>query len=82
MGLKDWDFVLMPYGDRWRKDRRTFHSQMHLNAAHKFQSVQTLQARLFLKRLMDRSEELAVTVRGYVEDTLAGGGFLILFLGL
>ena len=64
MGFKDWNFVLTPYGERWRKDRRIFHSQTQLNATPKFQSVQTLQARLFLKKLIDRSDDLAVTVRG------------------
>ena len=66
MGFEDWAFTIMSYGERWRKERRMFHSQMHMNTTPKFQSVQTLQARLFLKKLVDRSDELAVAVRGYV----------------
>lgn len=69
MGLEDWDFGIMIYGERWRKERRMFHSQMHMNAAPKFQSVQILQARRFLKKLVDCSDELAVTVREYVYDS-------------
>ena len=66
MGLEDWDFVLRPYGERWRKERRIFHSQMNMNSAPKFQSVQVHQARLFLKQLVDHLNELALSVRGYV----------------
>ena len=66
MGLEDWNFGLMTYGEHWRKDRRMFHSQMHINITPKFQIVQTLQARLLLKQLVDPSDKLAVTVRGYV----------------
>lgn len=64
MGLNDWDFAVRPYGELWRKERRMFHSQLHSNAAPKFQGVQTRQARLFLKQLVDQPNELAVNVRG------------------
>lgn len=66
MGVAAWDFVLVPYGERWRKDRRLFHSQMHLNAAPRFKSVQAHQARKFLKQLVDHSDDLEVSVKGYV----------------
>jgi len=55
----------MPYGEHWRKDRRLFHSQLHSNAAPKFKSVQTRQARKFLKQLADHPKDLNVAVRGY-----------------
>ena len=66
MGLEDWNFAIMTYGDTWRKTRRIFHSQMHSNAAPRFQSVQKRQARAFLKQLLEDPTELAVSVRGYV----------------
>ena len=66
MGLWDWDFVLLPYGERWREKRRLFHSQLSPSSAPEFQSVQLRQAHLFLKELVNHSNQLAVTVRGYV----------------
>lgn len=66
MGVEEWNFGFLPYGETWRKTRRVFHSQMHTNAAPKFQTVQKRQARAFLKQLLENQTELAVSVRGSV----------------
>lgn len=72
MGLEDWNLAFMSYGETWRKTRRLFHSQMHTNASPKFQSIQTRQARAFLKHLLEDPTELAISVRGYVKMLSTG----------
>lgn len=64
MGFGDCMFSVMPYGEMWRKQRRMFHSQMHLNAVPKYQGAQLRQARRFLRQLLNESSDLSVSVRG------------------
>ena len=60
--------VIRPYGESWRRERRMFHSQTHQNAAPKYKNVQMRQARLFMKKLAADPSDLAVSVRGYVQQ--------------
>ncbi|KAF8524543.1 cytochrome P450 [Hysterangium stoloniferum] len=49
----DWSFVLMPYGDRWRRNRRMFHQHFYPGAIKAYQPLQIKHARDLLKRLQE-----------------------------
>lgn len=66
MGFAEWDFVLHPYGEKWRHDRRLFHSVTHMNVAPKYEKLQTRCARAFLKQLHTNSNDLRDSIRKYV----------------
>ncbi|KAF8498385.1 cytochrome P450 [Hysterangium stoloniferum] len=49
----NWSFVLMRYGDRWRRNRRMFHQHFHPGAIKAYQPLQIKHARDLLKRLRE-----------------------------
>ncbi|KAF8874029.1 cytochrome P450 [Infundibulicybe gibba] len=53
------DFLLsvMPYGTRWRHHHRRFHEHFNLNAVLKYRPVQSHEARVFLRRLLQSPEK-------------------------
>ena len=43
---------LMPYGQWWRKHRKSFHEYFHRDAVTKYQPIQRQEVRAFLRRLL------------------------------
>lgn len=41
----EWDFGIMPYGERWRRHRKTFNDKFHQTAVIEYQDVQVKQTR-------------------------------------
>ena len=59
--------VLLPYGDRFRRYRRLFHSLIGTQSMIKrFYPSEVLEARKFLRRILARPDDLAAHVRKYV----------------
>ena len=50
----DWSiaFSFMPYGQWWRRHRKSFHEYFHHNAVPKYQPVQRQEVQAFLRRLL------------------------------
>ncbi|KAG8777053.1 hypothetical protein FRC12_000568 [Ceratobasidium sp. 428] len=58
--LMNWSTLVsaLEYGERWRKSRRMMHQWLHKQAVEAFYPSQQRQARMFLQRLLSRSENL------------------------
>ncbi|KIJ57190.1 hypothetical protein M422DRAFT_23283 [Sphaerobolus stellatus SS14] len=61
-----WNFVVMRYGDKWRRHRRTFHQYFNQHAIKAFQPVQTQCSRELLRRLREEPEEFLDHCRNLV----------------
>ncbi|KAH7320356.1 cytochrome P450 [Rhizoctonia solani] len=48
--------AFLPYGERWRKQRRMTHEVLHKKASEEFWPAVTRQSRLALQRLLDRPQ--------------------------
>ncbi|KAJ3555828.1 hypothetical protein NM688_g2361 [Phlebia brevispora] len=51
----DWNFSILPYGQRWRDRRRVFHHYFNQNAVAHYHPVQLRETRAFLQRLLVRN---------------------------
>lgn len=58
-----WSFVLMPYGDRWRRTRRAFHQYFNQGAVENYKGLQIKEVRDFLKRLAETPDDLFHHIR-------------------
>ena len=60
-----WDFAmsLMPYGTRWRKQRRLFHEYFHANELYKYMPIQRREAHTVLRRLLVTPEDFLDHIR-------------------
>lgn len=58
-----WSFALWGYGPEWRRHRRLMHEELQPAAIAKYQSIQFRGARVFVKRLLDNTEDVHVTIR-------------------
>ncbi|KAF4566361.1 hypothetical protein EYR36_011787 [Pleurotus pulmonarius] len=54
----DWSFGHMPYGDRWRAHRKTFHTQFQPSSVSQFWPIQLKEAHAILRRLLDEPDAL------------------------
>ncbi|TFK50343.1 cytochrome P450 [Heliocybe sulcata] len=59
----DWDFALMPYGETWRKERRSFHQHFHQGVVDKYQPQQLREARRCLTRLLADPDDFLHHIR-------------------
>ncbi|KAF8518587.1 cytochrome P450 [Gautieria morchelliformis] len=64
-GLMGWDWLVtfMPYGERWRRHRRTIHQHFHPDAAARYEPVQLGHSRELLTRLYETPDQFAEHVR-------------------
>jgi len=55
----EWDLnmAIMPYGDKWRKNRKICHQNFHADAAKRYYSIQYGQVEKFLKNVLHEPEE-------------------------
>ncbi|KAF5313822.1 hypothetical protein D9619_013035 [Psilocybe cf. subviscida] len=60
-------FSLIPYGQWWRRHRRSFKEHFHANAVWKYQHVQARETRAFLNKLLQSPERFILHIR----ETLA-----------
>src|SRR5260221_12754612 len=76
--------VLLPYGDRFRRYRRLFHSLIGTQSMIKrFYPSEESEARKFLRRILAKPDDLAAHVRKYVsihssEDSASNDHFKFL----
>ena len=54
-----WEFSmpLVPYGTRWRKQRKSFQEHFHANEVHKYVPIQRREVHAFLRRLLVTPED-------------------------
>ena len=48
----DFNFGFIPYGARWRKLRKLFHENFHIDTVYKYQPMQRREVHAFLCRLL------------------------------
>lgn len=73
----DWIFTLLPYGNRWRAERRIMHQHINSGAVSRYSDVQLERAHLLAKEL--------VADPAHLEDRLRasfGGTVMRVFYGL
>ena len=59
--------VLLPYGDRFRRYRRLFHSLVGSHATMRnFLPIEELETRRFLRRVLAKPEDLQTHIRKFV----------------
>ncbi|KAF8525402.1 cytochrome P450, partial [Gautieria morchelliformis] len=59
----DWLVTFMPYGEKWRRHRRTIHQHFHPDAATRYEPVQLRHTRELLTQLYETPEQFAEHVR-------------------
>ena len=57
---------LLPYGEGWRRHRRSFHQYFNQNAVSKYFPIQRREVHAFLRRLLDTPDKFLHHVRQYV----------------
>ncbi|THH30968.1 hypothetical protein EUX98_g3209 [Antrodiella citrinella] len=65
-----WAISLMPYNERWRRHRRTFHQYFGTRAAESFKGVQTAQSQELLRRLKSTPEHFVKHIRQATSATI------------
>ncbi|PPQ69644.1 hypothetical protein CVT24_001217 [Panaeolus cyanescens] len=65
MDLMDWhfNFVFLPYGNKWRKYRRVFHDFFHSGVINKYQPILVKEAHAFLRSLLQAPKDLQHHIR-------------------
>lgn len=63
MNFAEWDFGFMVYGEKWRTQRRIFHSHAHQGVAPQYQGIQLRETRAYLQRLLADPENFATLTR-------------------
>lgn len=48
----EWSFAMMPYGERWRHHRKTFHQQFQPSMCPTFWPLQNKEAHFLLRRVL------------------------------
>jgi hypothetical protein len=69
----DWALPLLPYGEKWRKDRKFLHNHVHSNASPAYQGTQLYSARTFVADLLAAKHDkdiLPRMVRAYLGRTI------------
>lgn len=66
----EWSLGLMPYGQWWRRTRKTFHHHFHQGVVSKYQYVQLKEARKLVSRLLASPEDFEDHIRLYVLNDL------------
>ena len=56
----------MPYGQWWRRHRRSFWQYFHRQAAEEYRETQQSAAHIFLENLCEESSDLKEVIRLYV----------------
>ena len=75
--------VLLPYGDRFRRFRKIFHSLIGTQSMMKqYHPAEELETRRFLKRVLSKPEALSDHVRKYVPFIFASPPIHVLPIGL
>ncbi|KIJ38757.1 hypothetical protein M422DRAFT_33150, partial [Sphaerobolus stellatus SS14] len=59
----DWNFVIMRYGDRWRRHRRSFHQRFNPGAILEYMPLQLNQTRSLLLRLRESPDDFLAHIR-------------------
>ncbi|KAF8592280.1 cytochrome P450 [Ramaria rubella] len=59
----NWNFVLLRYGDKWRRHRRTFHQKFHPTAATAYYPIQTKHAHDLVRRFHESPEDFLQHLR-------------------
>ena len=57
------DFAILPYGERWRRRRRSFHQQFNNNVVSNYLPVQRREVHAFLRRLLETPDNFLHHVR-------------------
>jgi cytochrome P450 len=47
-----WTFVVLPYGDLWRRKRKLMHAHVHQGVAERYHSIQISHARRFARDIL------------------------------
>ncbi|KAJ3563986.1 hypothetical protein NP233_g8588 [Leucocoprinus birnbaumii] len=55
----DYGMALFPYGQWWRRHRKTFHQHFNPTQIQKYNGVQIKEARMLLRRLLDSPDEFS-----------------------
>ncbi|KAJ8475189.1 hypothetical protein ONZ51_g6728 [Trametes cubensis] len=66
----EWTFVLMPYGQEWRRRRKEMHQFIHPNAVAQYQPLQQRETVKFLNRLLNQPEDFLHHVRHSFASTI------------
>ncbi|KAI0634017.1 CyP450 monooxygenase [Trametes polyzona] len=66
----EWTFVLMPYGQEWRRRRKEMHQFLHPNTVAQYQPLQQREAVKFLHRLLRNPENFLNHVRHSFGSTI------------
>jgi cytochrome P450 len=48
----EWSFVVLPYGEAWRRKRKLMHTHVHQGASDQFHPIQTASARRFVRDVL------------------------------
>ncbi|KAG9079140.1 hypothetical protein FS749_008790 [Ceratobasidium sp. UAMH 11750] len=77
--LMDWGNLVsaLGYGERWRKSRRIMHQWLHKQAAEAFHPSQQLQARILLRRLLNKANHLDLSKELELEAYRAMAGTIV-----
>ncbi|KAI0672490.1 CyP450 monooxygenase [Trametes maxima] len=59
----EWTFVLMPYGNEWRRRRKEMHQFMHPGAVAQYEPLQERETVKFLRQLLKKPDEFLYLVR-------------------
>ncbi|KAI0643944.1 CyP450 monooxygenase [Trametes meyenii] len=59
----EWTFVLMPYGNEWRRRRKEMHQFMHPGAVAQYQPLQERETVKFLRQLLKKPDKFLHLVR-------------------
>jgi cytochrome P450 len=60
------NFSILPYGEGWRRHRRTFHQYFNKIVVSKYMPIQRREVHAFLRRLLDTPDNFFQHVRQYV----------------
>ncbi|KAH9894042.1 cytochrome P450 [Cubamyces lactineus] len=65
----DWTLALKRYGKDWRRVRQPFWQHFHSNVVKQYEPTQQLEARRFLRRLLNVPEDLATELKSLLVKT-------------
>lgn len=57
----EWSFVVLPYGELWRRKRKLMHTHVHQGVSDQFHPIQTACARRFVRDILaEKSDKEAL----------------------
>jgi len=70
--LMGWEFnvAFMPYGERWRKNRRLMHHAFQLSAVQQFRPHSLKAARNLLRRFLEKPDDIMGNIRNMAGETI------------